>query len=80
MQVGSTTCYLLGYIAYRMLRHEKAKVVELSPRDAYIISLNVKHEGEAQEESVAIEIFSPPHELLRKDLDEYDHAQVCSEA
>ncbi len=46
------------------------KIYELLPGDAYIIPPNVEHEGEALEEVVVIEIFSPPHELLRKDLEE----------
>lgn len=43
---------------------------ELGPGDAYVIPGNVEHEALALEDTVVIEVFSPPHETFKKDFEE----------
>lgn len=58
-----------GYIVRGRLRIRIGdEIHELNPGDAYIIPPDVEHEAEALEDTVVVEVFSPPHELLKKDL------------
>ncbi|MCD6348320.1 MAG: cupin domain-containing protein [Candidatus Korarchaeota archaeon] len=60
-----------GYIVKGKLRIRIGDAVhELGPGDAYIIPPNVEHEATALEDTVVVEVFSPPHELLKKDLEQ----------
>ncbi len=58
-----------GYVVRGRLRIRIGdQTHELNPGDAYIIPPDVEHEAEALEDTVVVEVFSPPHEFLKKDL------------
>lgn len=59
-----------GYVVKGKLRLRIGDGVhELGPGDAYIIPPDIEHEAEALADTIVVEVFSPPHELLKKDLE-----------
>jgi len=60
----------IGYVVRGKIKIRIGEEVHyLSQGDAYIIPGNVDHETEAIEDSLVVEVFSPPHELFKKDLE-----------
>ncbi len=61
----------VGYVASGRLRLRIGdEIRELGPGDAYVIPSGVEHEALALEETRVIEVFSPPHETFKRDLEE----------
>ncbi|MEM2218834.1 MAG: cupin domain-containing protein [Candidatus Korarchaeum sp.] len=61
----------VGYVVRGRLRLRiGSEVHELGPGDAYVIPSGVEHEATALEETRVVEVFSPPHEVFKRDLEE----------
>jgi len=59
----------VGYVAKGRFRMRiGGRDHELSAGDAYAVPANVDHEVEVHEDSVAIDVFSPPREDYGRDL------------
>lgn len=60
----------IGYIVTGRLRLRIGDdVYELKSGDAYVIQSNIVHEAQALEDTKVVEVFSPPHEVFKKDLE-----------
>jgi len=61
----------VGYVVSGRLRLRiGSDTIELGPGDAYVIPGGVEHEALALEDTKVIEVFSPPHETFKRDLEE----------
>lgn len=60
-----------GYVVSGKLRLRIGdESYDLEPGDAYIIPSGVEHEALALEDTVVVEVFSPPHETFKRDFEE----------
>jgi quercetin dioxygenase-like cupin family protein len=61
-----------GYlVSGNILLQIEDKKYEMKKGDSWCIQKNVPHQAEVQEDSIALEIFSPPREDYKKYLDTY---------
>jgi len=59
-----------GYlISGNILLHIEEKKYEMKKGDSWCIHKNISHQAEVQEDSIVLEIFSPPREDYRNYLD-----------
>jgi quercetin dioxygenase-like cupin family protein len=59
-----------GYlVSGNILLHIEEKKYEMKKGDSWCIQKNISHQAEVLEDSIALEIFSPPREDYKKYLD-----------